>query len=443
MTTSTRRRPVPLFEVLAVLVSTLALAGCFGGSSPPAATVATPSEAPPDRVAVDETIAFWGLRTEADPQDFSAHNKLADAYLRRARITSDASDYDRAERVLRASLEALPAGNGGALAQLAYARGAKHDFRDSLALAEQALEEMPGDAYVLGVLGDAQFNLGRYDDAESSYDEMARVAPGLGSFSRLAGLYELRGDLERARLNWRNAVAADGGSRPENSAWARTERGNFELLYGDAGAAELAYRAALEASPGYVHALAGLAAVEVARGRLEVAIEQLTGVTERYPLPAYVIALGDALTAAGRPEEARRQYALVDAVDQLQRASGVNTDLAMALFFADQGTSLDRALESARAATEERPGVASSDALAWVLYRRGEYEAARAHADAVVASGTRHPVYLFHHGMIALAQGDSESARGSLRAALEVNPQFHILYASEAARTLRSIGDSP
>ncbi len=84
----------------------------------------------------------------------------------------------------------------------------------------------------------------------------------------------------------------------------------------------------LEAYPGYVHALAGLANVDAARQDYDKAIELYRDVTTRYPIPDYVIALGDIYAAAGKPEQASRQYALVGAIDQLYRANGVNTDLA-------------------------------------------------------------------------------------------------------------------
>jgi hypothetical protein len=47
------------------------------------------------------------------------------------------------------------------------------------------------------------------------------------------------------------------------------------------------------------------------------------------PLAEYVIALGDCYHAAGQPEAAQRQYALVAVLAQLQQANGVNMDLEL------------------------------------------------------------------------------------------------------------------
>ena len=390
--------------------------------------------------STNDLVAFWEQRVAHDPHDTTAYHHLADGYLRRARQTGDVADYDRAEVALRASLREIPNDNADALLRLAAVRGAKHEFRDSLALVQQALAMAPDDPYGLSVLGDAQFALGEYADAARSYGRLLELAPGLSSFSRLAAIYELHGDVSAAALTWQNAISSDGGTVPENSAWALTESGNFSLLHGDRARAEDAYTGALRAYPGYVHALAGQAAVHAARGEYAEAARLYVIVTERQPIPAYVIALADVYRAMGRTEDAARQVALVRAIDTLYRANGVNTDLPMALFYADQNTNLDEALRIARAAVADRPGIDADDALAWVLYRRGDLVEARAAAEHALRFGTQQPLYLYHAGMIATAQHDDTAARGYLERALAINPAFHVLHAPEARATLSHLG---
>lgn len=424
----------------ATLALTLLAAGCSssGEPRPPAGTAAV--EASGVLATTKETIAFWEQRVQADAYDATAYNKLADLYLRRARQTGDITDYARAQTALESSLRALPTGNVEAQLQLAFVRVSLHDFRGGLDLASEALKSLPDDPYGLGIVGDAQLALGQYDEAEATYLAMAKAAPGLGSFSRLASLYEIRGDLKQAELTWRNAVSIDGGTRPENSAWARVELGNFYLTHGRLDDAASAYDRALEAYPGYVHALAGQAAVAAARDDYDRAIDLYRGVTARYPLPDYVIALGDVYVAAGRPADAAKQYALVDAIDQLYRASGVNTDLQTAVFLADHDRNLEESLRTARAAAQDRPSIQSADALAWALYKAGRLDEARSHAEEALRLGTQQPLYLYHAGMIAAAQGDAPAARDYLGRALAINPRFHVLHADEAKRTLQQLG---
>ena len=46
----------------------------------------------------------------------------------------------------------------------------------------------------------------------------------------------------------------------------------------------------------------------------------------------------------------------------------------------------------------------------------------------------------FHAGMISYARGDNASARQHLTLALEINPHFSLLHASEARATLAALG---
>ena len=79
------------------------------------------------------------------------------------------------------------------------------------------------------------------------------------------------------------------------------------------------------------------ARLDAALGRYDAAADGYRAVVARYPLPAYVIAYGDVLQAAGRHAAAQREYALVRAEEQLYAANGVDVDVELALFDADHG----------------------------------------------------------------------------------------------------------
>ena len=421
--------------VLAALALALSLVGCgqsAGGGRPTVASV-NPT------ATTNAVIRFWEQRVERDPRDFISYNRLADAYVRRARQTGDVADYNRAEAALRASLESLPSDNYQALAQLGLVYMSKHQFADALTLAQEAVALDPGKAFGYGVLGDAQLALGQYKDAYGSYQTVTAMAPGLASFSRLAYLLQLRGDLEGAELMWRNAVGIDSGRRPENSAWARVQLGHFYFNIGDLGSAEAEYKRSLEAFPDYVHALAGLAKVRAARTDYDDAISLYSQVVARYPIPEYVIALGDVYRTAGHQEEAAKQYDLVAVIDRLYKANGVNTDLQMALFFADHDLRLNEALRQARTEYQRRGSIQAADVLAWALYKSGQYQEAREYSQEALRLGTQDALFLFHAGMIHYRLGDYDKARDYLSRAVDINPRFSLLYAETAADTLQQL----
>ncbi len=183
---------------------------------------------------------------------------------------------------------------------------------------------------------------------------------------------------------------------------------------------------------------AGLARVQAAQGRLEPAIERLRTVTQRLPLPEYVIALGEAELAAGLRADARRDFDLVRAQQSLLGANGVNTDAEIAVFEADHGSAA-RALRLGRRGYAAAPSVRSADALGWALTRAGRPAEGLEYARRALRLGSRDPLFLYHAGMAARAAGERAAARDYLARALAANPGFSPLHAPAARRALRGL----
>ncbi len=421
--------------LLLALALALLIAG-RGGSNPAgngAAVVSDPT------ATTSGIISFWQTKVGQDPADFLAYNKLAQALIQRARETGDVSDYSRAEAAAKASLAALPRDNYTAVALLASVYATKHQFSQALSTAEQAIAIDPGDPYGYAIRGDAQLALGRYDEAYQTYLKVVTMSPALSSFSRLAYLLELKGDLKGAQAQWQNALETDNGRRPEDTAWARVQVGDFYFNRGDLDAAQGDYQRSLDVFPDFVQALAGLAKVQAARDNYDQAIPLYQQVVVRYPAPEYVAALGDAYRAAGHQDEAAKQYALMDAIDRLYQANGVNTDLQMTLYFADHDLNLEDALRQARDVHTQRPSIQAADALAWALYKSGRYQEALGYSQEALRLGTQDASMFFHAGMIDYRLGDYQQARAYLEKALAINPRFSVLYSQTAADTLREL----
>jgi len=226
---------------------------------------------------------------------------------------------------------------------------------------------------------------------------------------------------------------------PEQIAWTAVQLGNVAFNTGRLDAAASAYRRALRTAPGYVHAEAGLAKVEAARGRYAPAIATLRHVVDVLPLPAYVILLGDVLHASGNDRAARREYALVGAIERLFAANGVRTELQTAIFDLDHRRNVPAALARARFAYASAPGVYAEDAVAWGLFRVSQCREARRYSADALRLGTRDALLIFHRAMIERCLG-SPSARAWFRHALAVNPHFSFIWAPVAVRALGGHG---
>lgn len=386
---------------------------------------------------VDSVVRSNQERLRAHPEDQRAYVVLGEAYLQKARDTGDPAFYTKADAVLRKAVE-LKGDDFEALAAQGALALARHQFRDAERLGARASQINPYNATALGVAGDAQIELGEYPAAIQTFQRMVDLRPDLSSYARVSYARELHGDMTGAIEAMRQAAVA-GGPAPENVAWTSWQLGTLYFDVGDLDSAQRELERGLAILPRYVHAEAGLGMVEAARGHHDAAIARYTAAVNAMPWPAYVIALGDLYQVSGKPEDAAREYGLVEAMEQLFKENGVDVDMDLALFDADHRRNLDEAVALARQAYRDRPSVTAADALAWTLYQHGDCREAAAVERDAMRLGTKLPLMLFHAGMVAGCAGDAAAARGYLEQTERINPHFSVLYESAARDTLASI----
>jgi len=377
-------------------------------------------------------VADLQSRLEADPKDEHAYALLGLAYQQRARETGDPSWYPRAEGALRRalSLDSKDSLAVGGLGSLALSR---HRFRAALTLGRRAHALNPYSAQPLGVIGDAEVELGRYAQAFASFDRMNNLRPNLSSYARVSYGRELLGHTAAAIRAMKLAVdAATGAAEP--TAWTHVQLGKLYFNHGRYRDAEREYRLALQVFPGYAYGLDALAQVLGAQGRYRQAIAAERRAVDAIPLPQYVAALGDLYRVTGRRVLANRQYDLIGAIEKLLNANGVRTDLEIALFQVDHGIALRRALARARLARSERPSIDGNDVLGWALVRNGRCAEALPYSQDSLRLGTQDALKFFHRGMVERCLRHTTAARGWFRRALALNPHFSLLWAPTARR---------
>ena len=415
------------------------LGGVLGGGpggGPAAAGRPAAVPAPAEPYAAGDTAALVrGLEVKVRQSGTAdEYDTLGLAYQQRARETADFTYYARSERALRAALRLRP-GDVLATSGLGSLALSRHQFRAGLALGREAERLGPGLARNLGVVGDALVELGRYREAFATFDRMAALKPGIASYARVAYARELLGDRSGSVAAMRLALGPAQGL-PEPTAWVRVQLGKLRFGSGEVAAAGREYRLALQAFAGYPYALDGLAHVEAAQGRTAVAIAHARRAVDAVPLPEFVSTLGDLLQVTGHAAEARRQHALVGAIERLLAANGVRTDLETALFDVDHGIRLRDALARARAGRAERPSIVGDDTLGWALARNGRCGEAVRHAMRALRLGTRDATLYFHRGYAERCDGHVAEARRWFAKALDLNPHFSILWAPVARRAL-------
>jgi tetratricopeptide (TPR) repeat protein len=439
-----RRRLLIAGAAAAIAAAALSLGSALQGGSVQAAAPAAPTRIA-DGVGVlgsgsgagsaATTVEQLQARLRANPGDARSYALLGLAYEQRARETGDPTYYPKADGVLHRALALEPddlIATGG-LGSLALSR---HRFREALSLGRKALRISPTTAVTYGIVGDALVELGRYQAAFRAFDTMARLKPGLASYSRVAYGRELLGQTAGAIQAMRMAVDAATSER-EPTAWTHWQLGKIFWSVGRLDAAEHEYRASLAAFPGYVYALDSLAQVEAARGHTSKAVALERRAINEIPLPQFATQLGDLYRSRGQAGLARRQYALVGVIHRLFAANGVKTDLETALFDVDHGIRLRDALTLARRAHAARPSIDGDDVLAWALAGNGRCGEALGWSRRALRLGTLDALKLFHRGMIERCLGHHAAADAFLRRALALNPHFSIVWAPVAKEALR------
>jgi tetratricopeptide (TPR) repeat protein len=213
-------------------------------------------------------------------------------------------------------------------------------------------------------------------------------------------------------------------------AWVELERGLLELNRGRYQKAAAHYDRADKAYSGYWLVDERRAELLAAGRKFDEAAALFRRIIARAPRPELQQALGDLLAFAGKPDQAKPWHdaALAEYLASAARGE-VHYYHHLAGFYADVRQDGAEALKWARKDNELRDNFMTQDALAWALYRDGQFSAARESIKKALASGVRDPHLFFHAAMIHLAAGRTDEGKRLLRTVSDMNPgyeNFHV-----------------
>ncbi|MGH8899529.1 MAG: tetratricopeptide repeat protein [Egibacteraceae bacterium] len=396
-------------------------------------------EAPP---ALEQALAAQIAKLEqavaAQPDNVSALASLGVGYTRRAAQVGDPTFYSLAGQAFDKA-DKLEPDDPATLLGRGNLELSLHQFPKALKDGQRALEALPGNASALGVIVDAQVELGQYEDAADSLQQMLDLRPSLAALSRASYLRQLHGDLPGALIAMRQAQAAGSGS-PFDLGTVTALIGDLHFVDGGLDAAEAAYDRADRTASGIVAAAVGRAKVLAAKGERSTAIRTLSAAVDRHPHLAGIVLLGELQALDGRDQDASDAFDLVRAIATLQRSSGQVLDLEMALFEADHGDPA-RAVDLARAAYAARPdNVFAADALAWSLLQDGRADEAVRYTDQAMRLSTADPLLRYHSAEVLAAAGHTDRARAELQAAFDLTAWVSFHRAADAAALARQLG---
>jgi tetratricopeptide (TPR) repeat protein len=387
------------------------------------------------RKGLAKTVAGMRARLAIDAGDTQSAVALADALLRQTRVEGSGALAVEAERVLVAALARHP-DRYDARRMLATVYLSQHRFREALKEASRCLSVRTDDDWIHGVIGDANIELGNYDDAFAAIDRMNAEKPTAASYARASYARELQGDRAGALELMKMAAEATTPRDPESIAWHHAELGQLYLAMGQISDARREFSYADFVFRGHPLAVDGLARVATALGEYSRALQIVRRRLQTAPLPDDLALAGDLLSVLGQRDEAERHYRLAEIAWRTE----VPDPSRLARFLAERGRRLDEAVRLAELAREVRRDIFTADALAWAYFQQGQFDRARTVIGDALRTGTRDRVILYHAAAIEHAVGNRDAAARYVGRALDGAPRFDLIAAPAAARLARALG---
>ncbi|MEP6509304.1 MAG: tetratricopeptide repeat protein [Gemmatimonadales bacterium] len=349
------------------------------------------STAPYNEVEIrDKDIDFYSRRVTEDPSGATDRFTLAGLLFTRSRTTGSTVDLDRAEALVRESINERTKRNYQAFELLASLLMAKHKFADARAVAVRADSLDPGTPSHLALLGEIELELGDYDAAASHFGAIQYDGRNFTVSARLARWNELTGHLDIARgLLQRAIVAVDKRDDlpAEQVAWFHYRLGELEMRAGNLRAADSSFHIGLARHPDDIRVLGGLSRAALAQGAWQQAVDFGERATAIQLDPATLGTVSRAYAELGDTAQAA-SYARAMSVSALKQPGVIHR--AWGLFILDHGNASDRAdvLRRARLELRDRKDVYGHDLVAWALFRDGQLAAARKEMNLALAQHT-------------------------------------------------------
>lgn len=422
-------------RLLAILTTIFLFGGACSSATSELRNVEAAETNAPAVVAADARIAAALELIEKVPDAPDGYNRLASAYIRRARETGDFSLNQKAETAVSRALEIAPA-DVTAQKLRASLHLTFHRFADALEAGGKLRESYPKDAFVYGVLTDANIELGNYTEAVEAAQAMVDLRPNMESYARVSLARSLYGDTDGAIEAMSLAARIADPQDREAQSWCLVHLGDEYFKIGKYAEAEKQYDASLQIFPEYHLALAAKAKARAAQGDSAAAIKFYTDAQTRVPLVETVIALGDLYARNNEAQRARQQY---DLAEVIERKFGGTDQRRLALLWVDHDVRLDEALTIAAQENASRKDIFTADIYAWTLYKKGKFQEARAASKEALRLKTKDARAFYHAGMIEKALGNEKEAKRFLQSALQINPAFDILQAEQARAALAEL----
>jgi tetratricopeptide (TPR) repeat protein len=373
------------------------------------------------------------------PNDQKSKLKLAMAYIQEGRVTGNHAYYDGAAMDLAEEVLKSDAKNHDGLSVKATILLSQHRFSEALTLAKQFVELYPNAAFGYGLLTDAHLELGNYKEAIAAADKMNAIRPDARSYSRIAYLREVHGDLDGAKKAMHLAVES-GMIGLEQTEWSRIQLGKLYEMTGDTAKASQIYQQSLACRPNYAYALAGMGRLAKVNKQYETAInyfKQAAVQTTDYDFNDNITDCLQMINTDSARQNAEKVIAELKAhshgetekhvaahttgAAHTHDESGHHADKELAYAYLKTGN-IEKALAHATIEWQRRPeNIDVNECLGWCYFQNNEFEKAAAYIERALKIKSQNPILLRRAGEIFIKNGDAKRGNSLIKQALQVN----------------------
>lgn len=361
------------------------------------------------------TYNFWNQKLQSNPNQYPYYSKLANANSQIFQLTGDIYQLKEAEKNLVAANKKTNYNSAGYVRSLAKNYISQHRFKEALALLKKAEilgENLQQTNYMLV---DVHLELGNLSQVEY-YLSKVKNNSDFDYLIRLSKYNDHIGNLDNAISYLEKALKiAEASKNKDLMQWNYT---NLADYYGHAGRIEDSYNSYLKAlaiNPNNSYAKKGIAWIVYSYERNPTeALRILETVINEKATPETHLLKAEILAFMGKHQEKENQIKIY-----LSKVADKNYGAMYAkynvLLFADDKTTVLKALEIANEEVKARPTAQSYDLLAWAYYKKGDVKKAIEITERHVIGKTFEPEALLHAAHILKANGKKSEANEILK----------------------------
>lgn len=382
-------------------------------------------------------------KLEVNPNDIKSLLALTAQYIQEGRTTGNFDYYNEAAFKCINKILDKDQDNFEVLTFKATILLSQHRFSEGLAIATKAQHLYPHNAYVYGLLVDGYVETGKYNQAIEAADKMVSIRPDNRSYSRIAYLREIHGDIPGAIEAMKMAVDA-GAPGDENTEWCRVQLGKLFEKVGNINEAKMQYTIATDNRNNYPYAIAGLARISTVEKDYNNALDLYLRADSIIPDHTFKEGIAEIYKLQGKNDKANRiAEEILNYMKKFSSANknsvGQNEDHEMA--HAYMGVSdYDKALHYGLLEYDRRPdNIEVNETVAIVYYGKGEYAEALPYIETALKTNCKNPELLCQAGLIYAKTGNKEKARTLLNEALKNNPIIPMALKDECTRMLSTL----